>query len=221
MSPQEIHDRLVALIRKNATRPIPEGDTLVTWSPKPNLYTTVHRTTDSVASSLVRADAMVGTARAEWRSSRQTGVSVVWTQGDSTLLALDFRLNGGALELSGSRTATIALPTIQWAIADYGLEDQLLPLFESLAQATDVAIYRPYPAKWDTLTVVAQKLSGATLITIVQRSGDQEEWRWVLGPSGALLRIIRSRFPDFERTPLAESALMPAFRQYGQLAGSF
>ena len=221
MSPQEIHDRLVALIRNNATRPIPQGDTLVTWSPQPNLYTTVHRTPDSVVSSLVRADAMVGTAQAAWHSSRQTGASVMWSQRDSTLLFLDFKVNGSAIEVSGSRTAELALPAIPWAIADYGMEDQLLPLLVSLAEATTVAIYRPFPGKWDTLTVVAQRRSEATLITITTRSGDGEEWRWVVGPNGAVLRIIRSNFPDFERTPLPESALMPAFRQYGSLTGSF
>ncbi len=221
LSPQELHDRLVVLIHKNATRPIPAGDTLVTWSPIPNLYSTVRRTPDSVVSSLVRADAMVGTAETAWRSGSPVYASVLWTQGDSTLLGVTYRQIPGALAVTGSRVDTLALPHVPWAIADYGMEDQLLPLFVRLSHTTTVAVYRPFPAKWDTLAVASERHGSAILITVRDITGDSEEWRWVVGPSGALLRIIRSKYPDFERRPLPESQLVPAYREYGPLAGQF
>jgi hypothetical protein len=220
MTPQERHDRIVAVLKKNVSRPLPAGDTLVTWSPIPNVYTTVSRHPGGIESSFIRADAMVGTAAAAWDGNRQSTVHVLWTQGDSTVFELRLTRENANLRLTGSRTGSIPLPSLPWVIADYGMEDQSLPLFESLDSTTTIVAYRPYLGTWDTMVVQpARNQTGAKLVTI--RDDDGETWRWVISPNGKLVRIIRSRFPNVERRPLDLTSAMAAYEQYGSIAGSF
>lgn len=43
-----------------------------------------------------------------------------------------------------------------WAIADYGMEELLVPAFDQVTTAPGpLAVFRPYPMKWDTLLVRA------------------------------------------------------------------
>jgi hypothetical protein len=216
LPPQEVHDRIVAILSRNARRPIPPGDTLVTWSPIPNLYTTVARSAGAVASSLVRVDSMVGTAYSQWAGGRQSHVSIHWTQGDSTLIRLEISVDSAHLTLTGSRSILLDVPTLPWAIADYGMEDQVLPLYEGLPASSTVALYRPYPAKWDTLSVKIKRLAEGTVIRVTHRDG--EEFQWIVSPNGVLIRLTRSKYPNFERRPLEQTERMQDYRLLRGLA---
>jgi hypothetical protein len=209
MDPQEIHDRLVAVLQKNANRPIVAGDTFVTWSPNPVLFNTVHRTADSVISSLVRADGMVGTAETVWEGSHSSAGKVLWTEPDTVLLNVAFSVKGGLLVTRDGVQDTVPLPEGLWAVADYGMEDQLIPLIREVARlggTQHIRVYRPYPDKWDELSVRVQQIPNGEKAELVDESG--EVWRWVLfSPSEILVAIRRSKHPDVVRTPLANTAL--------------
>jgi hypothetical protein len=207
LSPQEVHDRIVSVMRRNATRSVAAGDTFVTWSPRPVLCSTVHRTRDRVESSLIRADGMVGSADATWQRGRQSAVRIRWTQGVAEDLALTAQVAGGQLRLAGVRDTAMAIPSLPWAIADYGMEDQLLPLIDQLADGKEpqtIAVYRPYPNHWDTLAVTVEARRGARVATLVD--GDGERWTWVISEAGALVQMLRSKYPDVERRPLETTA---------------
>src|ERR1043165_3702875 len=62
MSPREIHDRVVAVIRRRATSPLPSGDTSVTWYRGPILYHVVYAAPNGVRSGFLRNDTLVGKA---------------------------------------------------------------------------------------------------------------------------------------------------------------
>jgi len=219
MPPQELHDRITAVLVRCAGHPVPSGDTSVVWSPIPNLYVTVRRSPDTLASSLVRADSMVGTAVASWSGGRQSSIRLRWTKADSILLELDFRADSAGLTVTGSRNLHLSTPDLPWAVADYGMEDQLLPLYENLVSRTSVAIYRPFPSKWDTVEVVARRTDQAIVISEVERGG--EEYRWVVTLDGALVRQVRSRYPKWERRPLELSSRWTDYLRLSALAGSF
>jgi hypothetical protein len=209
MGPQEVHDRIVAVIRRSATRSVAAGDTFVTWSPRPVLYSTVRRIQDRVESSLIRADGMVGSADATWQQGVQTSVQIRWTKGAEEPLTLRARIEGGQILLSGSRDTAMVIPSLPWAIADYGMEDQLLPLIDMVANRKEpqaVLVYRPYPNRWDSLTVAVEAIPGGRRATLVESEG--ERWTWVISDSGALVQILRSRHPDVERRPLETTARM-------------
>ncbi len=209
LSPELIHARGVGILRCGMCRPIPAGDTLVTWSPKPDHYTTVSRTDSTVASSLVSTDGVIGTAEAVWQGSRQREVRIRWTRSSATLMELDVRFEAGVIHLAGARDTAFQAPSLPWAVADYGMEDQLLPLIRAASADTRrlrLAIYRPYQSKWDTITIVCRRKQGATLVT--ETAPDGEHFFWTVTADGALVRITRDRNRGFERRPLELSERM-------------
>jgi hypothetical protein len=213
-SAQQVHDGITAIIQQHATRPIAVGDTFVGWWPRPVLYSTVRRSPNQVASSLVRADGLVGTAEAQWLGGRQTVTQVLWTQGDSTLLRWEGRIDRGALRFQGGRDTVLALPTLPWVIADYGMEDQMLPLIEQLVARPGrrrVVAYRPFAQKWDTMVVTVTRKKHAILATIENGPGDTDHW--VITLDGALVRVTRDKYPGLERRPLELTARMADYKR--------
>ena len=154
-----IHARGVGILSYGLTRPVPAGDTFVTWTPKPDLYTTVSRADSTIASSLVSTDGVIGTAEAVWQGGRQREVRVRWTKGSATLMELKARLEAGVIHFAGARDTAFQAPTLPWAVADYGMEDQLLPLIRGAgvdARHLRVDIYRPRQERWDTVSIACQ-----------------------------------------------------------------
>lgn len=203
LSPEVIHARATAILSYGLARPIPAGDTFVTWTPKPAWYTTVSRTDSTVASSLVSLDGIVRTAEAVWQGGLQREVSIRWTQNAHPLMDLNMRLADGLIHLAGARDTSFQAPSLPWAVADDGMEDQLLPLIEAAgvdARRRRLAIYRPHAAKWDTITVACRRTEGATLVTETEPDG--ERLYWTITADGALVRLTRDRDRDFERRPL-------------------
>ncbi|HVO35992.1 MAG TPA: hypothetical protein VMT21_10525 [Gemmatimonadales bacterium] len=193
----------MAILSYGLPGPIPAGDTFVTWTPKPALYTTVSRTDSTVASSLVSTDGLVGTAEAIWQGGRQREVSIHWTKGSATLMELNARFEAGVIHLEGVRDTALQAPSLPWAVADYGMEDQLLPLIQAAgvnSRRLRLALYRPRPSRWDTITIACRRTQGATLVTETEPDG--EHFFWTITADGALVRLTRDRTPGFERRPL-------------------
>jgi hypothetical protein len=209
ISPQYVHDHIVAIIARSASRAIAPGDTFVGWWPNPVLYTTVHRSGDTVESSLVRVDSMVGTAQSVWDHGYQRRVSILWTQRDSILLRFDALCDSNALHIGGGKDSTIAAPTLRWAVADYGMDDQLLPLMQDLARHPSpqrIAVFHPVANKWDTVSVALRRVQGAVVVDITNDPADIDHW--IITVDGALVRITRDKYPDLERRPLELTARM-------------
>ncbi len=231
LDPEVIHARVTAIL-SIPNRPIPAGDTFVTWSPKPVLYATVSRTDSTVASSLVSGYGVIGTAEAVWEGGVQRNVRIRWTRSSATLMELRVRFESGVIHLSGVRDTALQTPPtpwtaaeygrqgqllppagvldtalqapkLPWAVADHGMEDQLLPLIEA-------ACTHPSRVR---LAVYRPVLSEWDSITIACRrtqgatlatetEPDGERFFWTIAADGALVRLTRDRHPGFERRPL-------------------
>ena len=151
----------------------------------------------------MRTDGLVGTAEAIWQGSRQRAVSIRWTKGSTTLMELKVRFEAGVIHLAGARDTALQAPSLPWAVAEYGMEDQLLPLIQAPGVETRgvrLAVYRPHQSKWDTLSVACRRTQGATLAT--ETAPDGEHFFWTITADGALVRLTRDRNPGFERRPL-------------------
>jgi hypothetical protein len=218
---QYVHDHIAAIIARSATRSIVVGDTFVGWWPNPVLYNTVHRSGDTVESSLVRVDSLVGTARSVWSQGRQRKVSVLWTQRDSTLLQFEAVSDTQILHITSPRDTMLDTPATPWAIADYGMDDQLLPLIQELARhpgAQRIAIFHPFANKWDTVTVIPRSAKRALVVDIANGPGDIDHW--IITHDGALVRVTRDKYPNLERRPLELTARMVDYLKFKSLMDS-
>ena len=204
LTPKEIRGRLDPVIREACGDRMIGTDTSVTWGPSPILYHSSKVREDRAIATMCRNDGMTGVADARWDHGVQREVSVRWTMGDSLLFQAGFRFDGQTIVARGGREWTHAVPTYRWAIADYGLEDQLIPLLREATRGVDtLVLYRPFPDKWDTLAVTVVRRGNGVLATL----SDSAESTWLLiSADGAILQITRSRFGDFERRPLELSS---------------
>ncbi len=218
-TPEVLHARGVGILRLTHS-PLPAGDTFVTWTPKPDLYTTVRRTGLTIASSLVGTDGLVGTAAATWQGGRQREVRIRWAKDTTTLMKLIVRLEADVIHLAGARDTALQAPSLPWAVADDGMEDQLLPLIAAAGADTQrlrLAIYRPYKSRWDTVSVACWRAQGATLAVVT--ASDGERFFWTIAADGALVRITRDRNPGFERRPLDMTSRVADYVRLRELWG--
>ena len=204
---EEFHQHVVALLQSRG-RPLPAGDTAVSWTDTgPILYFTSHFANDTASSAMAREDGLVGSARAVWSRLVQTGFHTVWTRGDSVVLDVTGRVEGTKLVLHGTRDTAFALPTIPWLVADYGLEDQQLPMFRALAlKGSQVAVFRPYVMKWDTVTISGHQTQA--FLVVSAQHGPKIKETYIIDGVGHLLLlrrldVIMDRRP-LEGTPLYE-----------------
>ncbi len=59
---------------------------------------------------------------------------------------LSARYEAGLIDLAGSRDTALEAPSLPWAVADHGMDDQLLPLIRAAGfhrAPQRLAIYRP------------------------------------------------------------------------------
>jgi hypothetical protein len=165
----DFHARVARFMATAVGTALPPGDTLLTWSPNPTLFHIVGGHVDSVRSALLRADRMLGLAQSRWASGVLTDFETRWTRGDSTLVALQGHREATGLRITGTRDTTLGLPALPWAVADYGMEEHLVPVLHSLAPAPtsrSIAVLRPYLLKWDTVSVTLEHRAGALIAVI-------------------------------------------------------
>jgi hypothetical protein len=202
---EAFHQHVVALLQSRG-RPLPPGDTAVSWTDRgPILYFTSRFANDTATSAMAREDGLVGTALAVWSQLLQTGFHSVWTRGDSVVLDVTGLVEGTRLVLHGTRDTTFALPSIPWLVADYGLEDQQLPLFRALAlKGGSVAIYRPYVMKWDTVTISGHQAQALLIVSAQQ--GPKVKEIYLIDREGRLL-LLRRLDITMDRRPLEGTPL--------------
>lgn len=214
---RRLHDGMVAGIRVNAgTLALPQGDTFVVWrshsEPGPILYSTVSRDGPVVASSLVRNDRMAGTTTAWWRGATEARVEVTWTRDDSTIQKVECVISRGEMRVSGSWDTVLAVPSGAWAVADYGMDDQVVPLVMRLVRDSSmhhVMLFRPYAHRWDTISVQAFGRPWGTLARLTTADGSVSTW-WI-SRDGELIRIKSG--DGSERTPVPMTRLFPKYHR--------
>jgi hypothetical protein len=212
MTPREFHDRIVELMKRIAARPLPSGDTSVTWRRTPILYHTVSRSDTLVSSGFVRNDGTTGLAQVAWRGSSPTRFAVTWLRGDSTLTSLSGEVDGASLNVGGSRKGSFPLPSIPWAIGDYGMDEQLVNLLQRVPtdSVQRIAVFRPFGFTWDTVAIRVTRGPEGTLRVAEPERADTT--RWVISGTGDLLQLTRDT-TIVERRPLEESRLYSLYRR--------
>ena len=187
------------------------GDTSVSWTERgPILYFTTRRSGDTLSSTFAREDGLVGSAVAIWGDASQTSFHVTWTRRDSIEVEMDGVVRNHELVLHGGRDTVVALPSLPWVVADYGLEDQQVPLFRALALGGGrVAVFRPFRMKWDTVTIAGRAI-GAYLV-IDAEQGPKVRETYMLDSDSRLL-LLRRRDVVMERRPLEDTPLFDAYR---------
>jgi hypothetical protein len=210
---RDYHDRLVALIQRLAPRPLPPGDTSVTWTEGPILYHTVAQSDSVVSSGFLRNDSLIGLETVYWTGGRPDRFTVHWSHRDSTLVKLSGRVEGSQLLIEGTADGTFPLPQLPWAVCDYGMDEHLVPVLQRLARSNSlqqIAVFRPFGFKWDTVIVrVAGGHERSVLVSEVLRA---DTARWVIAATGELLQLTRDT-TLVERRPLEESRLYAPYRR--------
>jgi hypothetical protein len=204
----EFHKHVASLLG-GIRYPLPAGDTAVSWTDRgPILYFITQVSGDSITSSMAREDGLIGSAQEIWSDTIVAWFHVVWTRGDSILVDLTGRVQRDQLILHGTRDTSLALPTLPWVAADYGLEDQQLRMLRRVPTAEPrFAVFRPYTLKWDTVTASSRR-SGSYLI-VSARQGAKVRETYLIDDHGLLL--LRRTDVIMERRPLEGTA---RYQQY-------
>lgn len=207
---RQFHDQVVSAIARMAGRPLTPGDTFLTWNPAPGgLVHTVRTSAGGVSSSLLRGDGMIGTAEVRWQGGSPASFDVRWTRPDAGGKGIDSATTvigerrGASLRVwTGGATGTLLVPGGPWAVADYGMEEQLIPAVRALparASGVRITVLRPYHVRWDTVVVSVRDTAELRLAEMTGR--DKAHELMVLGPDGSLLWM--DRFDQAgERRPL-------------------
>jgi hypothetical protein len=230
---REFHDSVTSMIHRMSSRALTPGDTFLTWNPGPGgLIHTVASDRAGTRSSLLRGDGMIGTANVRWQGSHPSEFEVEWTKRDSINgkpirdVESHGHVMGDTLHVLGTKPLDTPLPRGPWAVADFGMEEALIPLMAMLPStgASRVAVFRPWHGRWDTISVAVHDTAG---FRIADLWSDQKTHElMVVAARGELLCIVRFDQPD-ERRPLEGSAryqeylsnrplLIALARQYAQ-----
>lgn len=217
-TPHETHDLLAAFIASHATRPLAAGDTLVSWyDGKPILLHLAQRSPNEVSASMIRGDAYLGTSTVQLANGRPTRAQALWTSGDSVEAQVGITAFADSIRITGTTRAAYPVPKEAWAVADYGMEDLLVPVLSSLGkqpQPWQLLIYRPFAAKWDLVTVTTTALGAGTVYQLADHDGSGNTW--LLFSNGAIVHMRRSG-QNFERRPLEETPLWAEYQSLGPL----
>ena len=189
-------------------RALPKGDTSLTFSKGLLFVHTVRRTADTIDAGFGRNGGLVGTARAVFSSHSPVAYTATWTDGFAPAQTESIEKNGDSLVVlhHGSRTV-IAIPRAAWGIADYAMQELLVPVLLSVpmdGSSHPFAIYRPYAAHWDSGTVVIRPLSDAR-IALVQMTNDKKPQALLIANDGDYLYGENSDPIDANRVPSPNS----------------
>jgi len=215
------HARVAAHMKDIAVRSLPPGDTLVTWhADSPVLFHTAVRDPDGVTAGMLRNDRIIGLADVRWsggapRSFHATWFTIKTGILDSSDIRGDRRDSLLVVTRSGKPDTTLVLPSISWAVADYGMEELLLPAFDGSGTGSPyrLAVLRPYGLKWDTLLVAERTRVSGRGWDVVTYTESGEQWRLAILDDHHLLWLRRSKYPDDDKRPLEGTTLGDSFRR--------
>lgn len=185
-------------------RGLPPGDSTET-SGRMSFVHTVRREGQAIASGFARPDGMLTTVRATYRDGYMARYEMLSTEGLREPVRRTLVAEEGRLRMTGGRDTVLPLPEIPWAVADYAMEEHLAPalarLFRGGEQEGRIAVYRPYPMKWDTVQVFVRPVRDDVLFAAV-RNGDSV-YALFLESDGTLLYVEQMEPFTTQRRPRA------------------
>lgn len=188
------------------TRGLPPGDTTATFGGM-YLKHTVHRDVGTLQSGFVRSDGMLTTVRATYRGGETLRYEMLATQGLQEPVRRTVRPVDGGLRVEGDRDTVMPLPALPWTVADYAMHEHLGPALAQLArdggEEARLAVFRPYPLRWDTVDVQLQPVDGNVLLATLRGGGTAEVL--LLQKDGTLLYVERVEPTPFQRRPRSGS----------------
>lgn len=183
-------------------RGLPAGDTTHSTGTMSFVHT-VHEAGGAMESGFVRPDGMLTTVRAAYRHGLPTRYEMLSTQGLKEPVRRTVLAENGRLRVSGDRDTVMPLPEGPWAVADYAMHEHLAPALARLAGEGQVraalAVYRPYPMRWDTVDVTVQPVTDDVLLATL-RSGEVLEMM-LLEKDGTLVYVERIEPTGVQRGP--------------------
>ena len=152
-------------------RPLPGTDTTFSIDPGLILSHTVLRQGDSIASSMSRNDGMVGTVTTWLTAGSPRRQHAAWTDSLGETTESDITLTSGGLLIhrTGHPDTTVVLPEGTWGIADYAMQEHLVPLLAALpadVPPVPISIYRPVGGHWDHGKVLRHVIPGGSVIQL-------------------------------------------------------
>ena len=169
---------------------------------------------------------MLGIARSVWGDAGPLRFSSRWFVKDSADRELDGEIRGDSIRIQGAKDTVFVRPKGIWAVADFGMDEQLIPVLRKLKPGRKLqlmSVLRPYHARWDSLQVSVQDL-GALRVASVW-SGQKEHELIVFDRRAALLWQRRTdvaterrplegteRYREYERALPALQELLSAYR---------
>lgn len=179
-----------------------------------------------IESAFARADGMIGTVRASYRRGQARDYDAVWT--DSTARPVHHRLTvqGHSIAVHEDLSldtlvrptidTTIAVPDSAWAIAEYAMDELLVPVTRTLPRDTirNVVVFRPTPRRWDTVRVRLKDLTvngRHALVVYVFSEREPKPTVLIVSQDGTLLYAEDTRVSGSRRLPQEGS------RRYSEL----
>jgi len=190
-------------------RELPVGDTSMTVNQGAILLHTVRRSADAVESGFARNDGLLGVARASFANGLPVRYAAQWTEGVAPATERRVDRRGDSLVIrGGGADSVVAIPTERWGIADYAMEESLVPVL--LAMPADsaphpFAVWRPFARHWDAGLVAIQPVTGGRIVAM-RLGNDEKPSLLLITDDGDYLSGSNSGPTGAERVPSPGSA---------------
>jgi hypothetical protein len=160
-------------------RALPQGDTSLTLDKGLLFVHTVRRGGDTIESGFGRNGGLVGTARVVFSKGSPTSYRATWTDGFGPVKTDVIQRRADSLAIShAGKDTMLAVPAVAWGIADYAMQELLVPAILALpadAAPHPFAIYRPHAAHWDSGAVVVRPIANANVVVLQMKADKQPQ----------------------------------------------
>jgi hypothetical protein len=180
-----------------------------------------------IESGFARADGMIATVRATYRDGQASAYDAVWTDSTARPVHHHFATQGHSIALHEDLSldtlarptldTTIAAPAGSWAIAEYAMDELLVPVARTLARDTilhTVSVFRPTPRRWDTVRMRVKAVTSdrrPALVAYAFSTGESKPTVLIISQDGTLLYAEDARAQGRRRLPIQGS------RRYAEL----
>lgn len=190
---------------------MPEGDTLYSIHNEGLALVHTHRASgDTVREGMSRMDGMFGSNTLRSREGVPVEGWASWVDS-LTNIRQHYQVKDGKLAFDdGTGRPLPEMPEGFWGVADYAMDGMLVPALMKLpgdSASHQMFVYRPWPAKWDELEVIALDLPGGRMITMTSEDGKTRAV--LLGSDGSWLASFETENRKVFTVPPDRSPLMP------------
>jgi hypothetical protein len=186
-------------------RDLPGNDTSMSYSTGPILLHVVDRHPEEISAAMARNDGLVGTTHARFANGLLVGYQATWTDTLSTReTKLDRVHDSLVIHDSGASDTSVAIPVRWWAVADYAMNELLVPVFLSHpadGASDSFAVFRPFPRHWD-IGVASLRPLGENLVASYRLGTDTAATYLLITRDGDLLMAENSGPTGAQRVPL-------------------